>query len=54
MDFKVTKEIDKLGRIVIPAFLRKYYGIALGDKLQFVPLENGILIKPEKEENSEK
>ncbi len=38
------RQIDKLGRIVIPIDIRHMYNIEDGDKLLVIPQENGILI----------
>ncbi len=37
------KEIDALGRIVIPKELRQRY--ALKDKIELIPTKDGVLIK---------
>ena len=39
----IIKEIDKLGRIVIPKDVRERYGLA--DNLEIITLKEGILIK---------
>ncbi|MBE6539085.1 MAG: hypothetical protein E7671_06465 [Ruminococcaceae bacterium] len=39
------KEIDKIGRIVIPKELRKKYGISEGVKIAFCDTGDGISIK---------
>ena len=44
MKYTVEKKIDSLGRIVLPKEMREYYGIALGDSLNLIPTEEGILI----------
>ena len=49
MDFGILKEIDKVGRIVIPIELRKYYGIEQNDMLELIPTQEGILIKKHKD-----
>ncbi|MBO5439799.1 MAG: AbrB/MazE/SpoVT family DNA-binding domain-containing protein [Clostridia bacterium] len=46
--YVITREMDKLGRIVIPADMRKHFGFNIGDKIQIVPAENGILLISEK------
>ncbi len=44
------RDMDKIGRIVIPIDLRRMYGIEDGDVVLFIPQEEGILIrKAEKE-----
>ncbi|MBP3401675.1 MAG: AbrB/MazE/SpoVT family DNA-binding domain-containing protein [Clostridia bacterium] len=47
MKIKICRQIDKLGRLVIPADLRKQYGLKLGDKVWFTAYDNGILIHSE-------
>lgn len=49
----VSKSMDKIemkvfpkGQVVIPALLRKKYNIDIGDNIQAIPSENGILLKP--------
>ena len=39
----MTKEFDKLGRIVIPKELRERYGLEKG--VEIVPIREGILLK---------
>ncbi len=39
----IVKEIDKLGRIVIPKELRELYGLA--NYVEVVPTENGIILR---------
>ena len=39
----VLKEIDKLGRIVIPMDFRRRYGF--GDQIELVPTKDGVLIR---------
>ena len=39
----VIKEIDKLGRIVIPKDLRDRYGI--NDKVEIIATKDGIILK---------
>jgi len=51
MMFSVEKEIDALGRIVLPKSMREYYGISLKDKLYLTPTEKGILITPKPPED---
>lgn len=47
MKIEICRQIDKLGRLVIPADLRKQYGLKLGDKVWFTAYDNGILIHSE-------
>lgn len=46
MEIKFERQIDELGRLVIPVDLRKAYSINPGDKLSIIPQDNGILIVP--------
>lgn len=46
MEIKFERQIDELGRLVIPMDLRKAYSINPGDKLSIIPQDNGILIVP--------
>ncbi len=43
------REIDKVGRLVIPVDVRHMYGIGDGDTLLIIPQENGILIRKAEE-----
>ena len=47
MVIKICRQIDELGRLIIPADLRKRYGFKPGDKVWFTSCENGILIHSE-------
>ena len=49
MEFKVEKQIDRLGRIVLPKDMRDYYKINLNDKLLLVATDKGILISAKNE-----
>ena len=42
-DIGITKEIDNLGRLVIPKELRERYG--LGKCVELVATEEGVLVK---------
>jgi AbrB family looped-hinge helix DNA binding protein len=42
-DVGVIKEVDKLGRILIPKELRDRYGI--NEKIEIVSIRDGVLIK---------
>ncbi len=39
------KKIDKLGRVVIPLELREKYGFTEGSKIEFLEIDDGILIR---------
>ena len=47
MEIKILRQIDKLGRLVIPIDLRKQYGLNPKDRVYFTVREDGILIQPE-------
>ena len=47
MAFKISRQIDELGRLVIPIDLRKQYGLKPGDTVWFSAYDNGILIHSE-------
>lgn len=40
-----ARDIDKVGRFVIPIDVRRMYGIEDGDTLLIIPQEDGILIR---------
>ena len=42
--YVLAREMDKLGRIVIPADMRRHFGFNAGDKVQIIPTENGVLL----------
>ena len=39
------KKIDKLGRIVIPIDLRQKYGFTEGTKIDFLAMDEGIMVR---------
>ena len=47
MNIKICRQLDKLGRLVIPADLRKQYGLIPGGKVWFSAYDEGILIHSE-------
>ncbi len=47
ISFKVIREIDKLGRVVIPSDLRKTYGLKPNDKLIIEATDIRFYIKKE-------
>ena len=47
MEKKICRQIDELGRLVIPAELRERYGIKPRDKVWFTELDGGIFIHSE-------
>ena len=44
MKFKLKRQIDKLGRVVIPIDLREQFGLKSGGDVYFTVCGNGILI----------
>lgn len=49
MEFSIKRNIDKLGRIVIPVDLRDHYGIEAGDTIEIFAEKDGIFIKASKD-----
>ena len=47
MKNKIFRQIDELGRLIIPLDLRKEYGLKPGDTVCFTPCENGFFIHSE-------
>ena len=47
MEIKISRQIDELGRLVIPIELRKMYGFKPGDMVWFTAYDDGILIHSE-------
>lgn len=47
MKSETFTQIDELGRLEIPADLRKQYGLKPGSKICFTAYDNGILIHSE-------
>ena len=45
MGIKICRQIDNLGRLVIPVDLRKQFGLQAGDKVWFSAQDSGILIQ---------
>ena len=45
MEYKIIKNVDNLGRIVLPKEMRKCYGIDLNEGVEIIPTERGILIR---------
>lgn len=43
---KMEMKVFPKGQVVIPVMLRKKYNIDIGDNIQVIPAENGILLKP--------
>ena len=41
---EVSRQIDELGRVVLPKEIRKLYGFKPGDTVYFTTQDNGILI----------
>ena len=47
MEIKIIRQIDEVGRIVIPIDLRKQYGFKPREKICFEPYDDGILVHRE-------
>ena len=47
MKKEISRQIDELGRLVIPKDLRKMYGLKPGDTVYFTCQDDGILIHTE-------
>ena len=41
----IIRKTDHLGRVVIPAEIRKSVGIEVGDPIEIIIVEDGILLK---------
>lgn len=41
----VIRRIDELGRIVIPKEVRKQFGMEVGDPLEIIPTNEGVIIR---------
>ena len=48
----IIKDVDKLGRVVIPKPLRERYGLT--EKVEIITLEEGLLIRKPENEREEK
>lgn len=44
MKQEISRQIDELGRLVLPKDLRKLYGFKPGDTVYFTAQDDGILI----------
>lgn len=44
MKIKICRQIDELGRLVIPVELREQYRLKPGDKVCFTALDDGIFV----------
>ena len=52
MCIRNQRNVDEIGRIVLPKDMRNHYGIKAGDELMIVATKEGILIKaPAEKEN---
>ena len=54
MEFKLKRQIDKLGRVVIPIDLREQFGLKMGGDVYFTLCGNGILITSDEVAHSDK
>ena len=53
MQNEISRQIDELGRLVIPAELRRIYGLKPGDAVFLTPLADGIIIKIKERETDD-
>ena len=53
MKIKIFRQIDRLGRLVIPVDLRKQYGIKAGDTVCLTTDDDGVLILANKQNTNE-
>lgn len=47
MLYRVFRQVDELGRVVIPKELREKFGMKTGDEVMIEYNEGGIIIHPE-------
>lgn len=47
-NYILTREMDQLGRIVIPIDMRRHFGFKAGEPIKIIPTENGILLMSSK------
>lgn len=41
----IIRKIDHLGRVVVPSEIRKSVGIEVGDPIEIITVEDGVLLK---------
>ncbi len=46
MHFTIIRQIDKLGRIVLPVDIRRFFGLGPGSSVCFTATEDGIILTP--------
>lgn len=51
MEIKISRQIDELGRLIIPADFREQYGLNPGKIVSFIKRKDGILIRLEDSNN---
>lgn len=52
MKFVIKRKVDELGRIVLPKDFRDYYNIGTGDEVRIVPIDSGILVTKESNDDT--
>ncbi len=52
-EYGFLRPVDTLGRLVIPCDLREQYGFFPNEKVLLIPQEDGVMIKPYKEDKQE-
>jgi AbrB family looped-hinge helix DNA binding protein len=55
-NIKTTKKMKVFpkGQVIIPVDLRRKYNINIGDRIEFVTSQDGILLKPSKQKPSDR
>ena len=48
MQYEIIRKIDKLGRVVIPKDIRKYFGMKEGSNVRIVVTETGVCFEKTK------
>ena len=49
-DFRIIRQVDKLGRIVIPKDVRTHLGIEAGAFVELIVCDEGVLLRTIKDE----
>ena len=52
MEHEYKRNVDAIGRIVLPSILRELYGIFPGESVEVIATREGILLKPIKSKNA--
>ena len=54
MKITVKRRIDELGRLVLPKDFRECLGIEAGDLIEFMPTDEGIILKKAESQSEKK